>query len=69
MRYSGDPRWINVRFKAPCKKCGKTINRDERAYYYPNGRELFCSADACGGECERDFQSHKQDEDFLGRNL
>jgi len=67
-RYKGDPYWITTRFAGKCLKCGRAIKRGERAFYYPRGergRNLYCDADECGRQAERQFVAEAQDEAFL----
>ena len=62
-RYQGDPRWLDsVRYPAVCTRCGKPIKRGDRAFYYPNGRHLYCDGPGCGQDCAADFQSAAEDE-------
>lgn len=44
-RYSQDPRWIDARYAGKCSECNAPIKRDERCFYYPNGKKLL------SGEC------------------
>ena len=63
-RYALDPYWMNVRFPGTCRKCGRQIKRGERAFYYPNGKHLFCEAAPCGQAAAADFQACAEDEAF-----
>jgi hypothetical protein len=64
--YRGDPRWISAKYPSKCAHCGHAIARGERAFYYPNGRYLFCKHDDCGGQADRDTYAAIQDEQFYG---
>lgn len=64
--YSGDPRWIDVRYPTTCSKCGRSIQKGEKAFYYPNGKQFYCDHDDCGGQASRDFGANVFDEDFGG---
>lgn len=61
-RYAKDPRWLTVKYPCKCCKCGKEIQRGENGFYYPSDKSMFCSADSCGGEASRDFESCAFDE-------
>ena len=63
-RYKDDPRWIDTRYPATCRQCGKPIKRGDRAFYYPRTRALYCEADDCGGQADRDFNAAAMDEAF-----
>jgi hypothetical protein len=63
--YSGDPRWITVRYGgAACAKCGDPLKKGDDAFYYPRGKSMF--GKACGHDiaASRDFESARADEDF-----
>jgi hypothetical protein len=62
-RYSGDPYWITARYAGRCVRCGRTIPKGERAFYYPNGKGLYCQAALCGEQCAAEFQGATEDED------
>ena len=59
--YSGDPRWLIAKF-GNCKECGINI-AGKRAFYYPAHKECFC--EKCGEKHSNDFNSCRQDEDFM----
>ena len=40
------PRWLTLRFPAPCATCGKFLPRGETAYYDPPTKRLWGAA--CG---------------------
>lgn len=61
-RYQHDPRWINVRYAASCCRCGRRINKGDRAFYFPNGRDLFCDGPDCGQNESNQFDCHTADE-------
>ncbi len=63
-KYQGDPRWINTRYPCTCANCGKAIKRGDNAFYYPRTRALYCEADECGGQANRDFHAAAMDEAF-----
>jgi hypothetical protein len=62
--YAADPKWITVKYTGKCSRCHTVINAGTRAFYYPNGKRLYCSSDHCGGNCDREFQAAAFDEDF-----
>lgn len=64
--YSGDPRWIIARFESKCSKCGKSVKRGEKIFYYPRTKSVFCDSPGCGGNAERDFRNMCEQEDFYG---
>ena len=73
--YARDPHRTTVRFDATCAGCRGTIKAGEEAYYYPRLKsagyqpKVYCfKKDACGPAHERDFESHRQDEDFMSGN-
>lgn len=61
-RVARDPAWIYVRYAGLCARCGEPIPQGQRAFYYPNGKKLYCYRDACGPACERDFAACAHDE-------
>ena len=61
--YSRDPRWIRAKYPAVCASCKGGISAGQNAYYYPNGRKLYCDDDSCGGKCHRDFEARSFDEE------
>lgn len=62
-RYRQDPRWITLKYAARCSKCGESIAKGARAYWYPGSRSIYGDACGCARDQERDFESHRQDED------
>ncbi len=60
--YSGDPRWITARFPSKCAKCGQPINKGERAFYYPNGKQIFAVPCGHAEDNARDFEALAFDE-------
>jgi hypothetical protein len=60
--YSGDPRWIKAKFDGICNKCKAIIPKGAEAYYYPNGKYIYC--EKCGTDCEADFQNCVEVEQF-----
>ena len=62
-RYARDPHWITARYATKCDKCAGDIKRGADAFYYPNGKLLYCDKDNCGGACSRDFTAMAQDEE------
>ena len=68
-RYARDPAWITVRYAGTCSKCQDTIPAGAEAFYYPNGRKLYCDKDSCGGDCSKDFESLAEDEAFYHSGL
>jgi hypothetical protein len=65
-KYKGDARWINVKFDGGCVRCKRAIRRDERAFYYPQDRSLYCERENCGQAASRDFSARAFDEDRGG---
>ncbi len=64
-QYSGDPRWIRVRYPAHCGRCSAQICRGDEAFYYPNGKTLLCAGEKCGKKASRDFETTKFDESVM----
>jgi hypothetical protein len=64
-RFKCDPRWITARYPANCAKPGCTtpITPGERAFYYPEDRDLYGLRCGHGEEAARDFAAHRIDED------
>ncbi len=62
-RFQCDPRWITVRFRGECVRCRHAIRTGERAFYYPEGRSLYCKTEECGGAASREFSARAFDED------
>ena len=60
-RYSRDPYWMTTRYAGECAGCDKKIPKGARAYYYPNGRRIFC--EGCGNAKSAEFESQRWDED------
>jgi len=68
MRYSGDPRWITLRYAgSKCRRCGKQLKRGERAFRYKDG-SLYCDSDNCGQAASRSFDAAASDEAMLTGN-
>ena len=63
-RYSGDPYWLTVRYRAICAGCGHEMKRGERAFRFKDG-SLYCDSDACGQRESVAFRAAAQDEEFL----
>lgn len=61
MRYKGDPTRLIARFAGVCTDCRATIKRGQAAYYWPNGKYLYC--EKCGEPRFREFLSMAADED------
>lgn len=62
--YKCDPRWITVRFKgSTCARCKRHIHPGERAFFYPEGRSLYCDGDDCGKAASREFSASAFDEE------
>jgi hypothetical protein len=64
--YKGDPHWIDLRYPAVCRNCGKQMRRDDRAFYYPSDKSMFCDAEGCGQNASRDFHDMAEAEEMLG---
>src|SRR5216683_6106655 len=63
-RYKSDPHWISVRFKGnACVRCKRLINPGERAFYYPEGRSLYCDGEECGRAASREFNACALDDE------
>lgn len=62
MSYALDPRWIDVKRRCICEKCGAAISRGDRAFYYPSTKSMLCAKDDCGGQESRDFEAAAFDE-------
>jgi hypothetical protein len=62
-KYKSDPRWINVKFEGGCVRCKWPIRRGERAFYYPEGRSLYCDRENCGQAASREFTACLSDEE------
>lgn len=60
-RYSNDPRWVEARFPGKCARCGASIAKGARAFFYPSSRSLYCAGD-CGDEASADFEAAAFDE-------
>ena len=58
--YSGDPRWVTVKWSAKCAHCGAVIPPGRAAFYYPNGKRFF--AGACAETRAADFAAYAADE-------
>lgn len=61
MRYRSDPERLVARFAGICAACGKTVKRHDNAYYWPNGKKLYC--EKCGEPRYQEFLSMAADED------
>lgn len=62
--YSGDPRWITVKYRGVCADAsGHPIAAGERGFYFPNGKHLYCEDH--GEAHARQFESERADEDFM----
>ena len=64
-RYGGDPYWTAARFGGTCAKCGAAIRRGQPIFYYPNGRKVYCDAEACGQAASADFHAAASDEAMM----
>lgn len=53
-RYAGDPYWIVAQYPGTCRRCGKTVPAEARAFSYPHGRTLLC--EECGGPAAAEFE-------------
>ena len=62
--YAGDPYWLTLRYDATCAKCGHSIKRGERAFYFKNGH-IFCAGLDCGEAEDSAFYAAAADEDFM----
>ena len=66
--YQGDPYWLTTRFVGTCLKCGKSLRKGTRAWFYPRTRyhrtsRTYCAV--CGGPMSREFLAAAEDEAFL----
>jgi hypothetical protein len=64
-QYSGDPRWMRVKYPSQCRQCGKQICRGDEALYYPKSKTLLCAGENCGKKASRDFEAAKFDESVM----
>jgi hypothetical protein len=55
-----DPRWITAKFAGKCPSCNAAIGKGSRAYYYPNGKSVYCQP--CGDDAQREFDAACFDE-------
>lgn len=62
-RYSRDPRWITLRHRGTCFRCGAPMEPGDAAWYYPTTRDLFCTKTLCGKAERLDFLSAVGDEE------
>lgn len=56
--YGGDPYWLTLRYSAHCSKCHIPLEKGERAFYYPRGKQMFGEKCGHGQEAEADFHSN-----------
>lgn len=63
--YRNDPHWIVVRYNGTCKCCGRTIRKNEQAFYYPTGKAMYCSDADCGQIEAARFESYAMDEAMM----
>jgi hypothetical protein len=65
MTYKNDPRWITAKRWSKCsgKDCDEQIDKGMRAFYYPEGGQIFASTCGHAQAAERDFNSAKFDEE------
>ncbi len=53
-----DPHWIQVKYsRGYCSGCHCEIKEGENAFYYPNGKKLFCDMPNCGQKESKGFES------------
>lgn len=64
-QYSGDPRFISAKFESNCNKpeCGALIRKNDKVFYYPNGRKIFCPK--CSVKISAEFEAAVADEAFM----
>lgn len=60
--YRQDPRWIVTRYPATCARCAAVIERGAHAFYYPNGKHIFCQD--CGESAYAAFVAAAEDEAY-----
>lgn len=66
-RRNRDPHWITARWDGQCAKCGGKVVKNQRAFYYPATRSLYCQT--CGQQGARDFEAAAFDEAvYAGRS-
>lgn len=65
--YSGDPYWLRAKFSSSCSRCKTQIMKGDKIFYFPRTKDVFCSADLCGGAESRSFEAAAQDEFFYNR--
>lgn len=56
MAYSKDPYWTEARFNSKCK-CGATITKGDRIFYYPIGHHVLGSKCRCADKAQNDFRN------------
>lgn len=60
--YSGDPRWLTLKWPGKCTQCGAVMAAGLRAFRYKDG-SLFGDECGCGDQHEREFLSAAADEE------
>jgi hypothetical protein len=61
--YAGDPYWTSARFNSHCHGCGGTIKAGESIFYFPRGKQVFCSGTDCGKKESGSFTAAAFDEE------
>jgi len=57
------PRWLTVRFHGVCaneRHCHGVVRKGERAFYYPNGKRIYCPS--CSETMALDYEARMFDE-------
>jgi hypothetical protein len=65
-RYAKDPRWLTVKYRCRCARCGTEIKPGQRGFYYPNGKKLLCDLPDCGKQASAEFEAAAFDESQNG---
>ena len=61
-----DPYWTTALYPGVCAKCGGEVRRNERIFYYPNGKKVYCDTPRCGQAASADFNAAAADERSWG---
>ena len=58
-----DPYWITVRYpRAVCAGCRGPIPVGKKAFFYPDGKKMYCYGSECGIARAREFDGARADE-------
>lgn len=67
--YRNDPRWITARFASSCGKCGGTITKGERIFYYPATKRALGAKCGCAEDAAGEFAAAAADEAFMSGGM